>query len=493
MTVQAKTLLRLSVRTAALTAALAAGCGLAASAQPTGIGQLAQSTPNARALDVLRGMQRDSVKVDSRHWQAAQRCDRAAMAEYLRQLNELAAQARNVLHKAFLPNQQDLAGDEAVRIVENIEMRARHAASRQAQNCGEPATQEPTGMTGATGATGAARSQSSAEQLLELQKESVRLNSLHYEAAQRCDRAEMERLQALLDALVDQAGEIMRRAAMGPRGAASAVFRDAENRAHNIARRADEARKRQPKNCPEETGQQQNGGAGASNTTGSTQREVAPPPPPPAPAPAPTPRFNSGSPLDGIRNRAWSAMEEMTDAYEKCDSERFESALGELEQLARDAKAAAAAATGSAEFSTISPEEARNLADELRHQAMQRRYLLDGLKRECSKGHRPGGVGTLLGPRRPDATDAGPVENEGQEQQPQSMPNLLPPMKVLGGGEQSQAEESGQPMDAPEPSTDNARQAIEPAGETRSRPVRKRLGERCDKPEGERPADCPKR
>lgn len=595
MTFRSRRLLRRFLCTAALAATVAAGSGVAAAAQPTGLGDLAQSTPHARALAVLRQMQQDSVRVDTRHWQAAQRCDRAAMAEYLRQLNELAAQARNVIRNSGLENDTSSNAIEADRIAANIEMRARHAASRQAENCGGATAQEPTGATGAT------RSQSSAEQLLELQKESIRLNSLHYQAAQRCDRAEMERLQALLDALVDQAGEIMRRAAMGPRGARSAVFRDAENQAHNIARRADEARKRQPKNCPEESEQQQNGGAGASNTTGPTPQEVAPPPPPPPPPPAPTPRFNSGSPLDGIRNRAWSAMEEMTDAYEKCDPERFERALGELEQLQREAKAAAAAATGSGEFSTIRPEEARNLAEELQRQVMQRRYLLDGLRRECSKGHRPGGVGTILGPRRPDATDTGPVENEGQQQRQQIEPGapllgrvleqlLSPPpngvptpvrdrdfcddgtavnaegecdsgaLCVGGavcvqdnggryisadpaqaqtddhcapleescepspectaagadprrcpdedsprttptrttldeieeserGAEKPQVEDSGQPMEAPEPSTGNT---VRPPGPA-ARPQRNRQGDRCDKPEGERPADCPKR
>jgi len=481
--------LRRFICTAALAGAVAAGSGVAAAAQPTGLGDLAQSTPHARALAVLRQMQQDSVRVDSRHWQAAQRCDLAAMAEYLRQLNELAAQARNVIRNSGLENDTSSNAIAADEIAENIARRARDAASRQPQNCGGATAQEPTG---ATGATGDSQSQSSAGRLLELQKESVRLNGLHWRAAQRCDRAEMQRLQAELDRLADEAGRMTRDASRGPGGVNSAEFKNAERIAHNIAGRADEARNRQPKNCPEQAGQQTEG-SGSANTTGSTPEQEAAPPPVPAPAPAPTPRFNSGSPLDGIRNRAWSAMEEMTDAYEKCDPERFERALEELDRLRREAKAAADAATGSGEFSTIRPEEARNLANELGHQVMQRRYLLDKLRRECTKGHRPGGVGTILGPRRPDSADTGPVENGSQEQQPQSIPNLPGSMKRLGGGETSQAKESGQPMEAPKPSADNARQAREPAGETRSQPARNRLDKRCDKPAGERPADCPKR
>jgi hypothetical protein len=161
---------------------------VAASAQVTGADQLGDSLPYIRALRVLRQMQRDSVRVDSRHWQAAKRCDRAAMAEYLRQLNDLAAQARNVIRNSSLANDTSSNSIEADRIAENIEMRARHAASRQPENCGGAATQEPGGTSGTTGGS---QSQTSAEQLLELQKESVRLNSLHYQAAERCDRAEM--------------------------------------------------------------------------------------------------------------------------------------------------------------------------------------------------------------------------------------------------------------------------------------------------------------
>ena len=128
-----------------------------------------------------------------------------------------------------------------------------------------------------------------------------------------------------------------------------------------------------------------------------------PPAPAPTPAPAPAPKFNSGSPLDGIRNEAWSKLEEITDAYEQCDAERFERALDELEQLRQRAKASADAARAAPEFRTVKPEEADGLADTLADQIRQRRYLLDALKRECSKQHRPGAMGTLVGPRRAPA------------------------------------------------------------------------------------------
>lgn len=268
---------RLLCRWAGMAASVAVIAGVPAAAgstQTVGANQLGDALPHSRALRVLRQMQKDSVRVDSRHYQAAQRCDRAAMAELQRQLDDLAAQARNVIRNSGLLNDTSGNAIEADRIAANIEMRARHASSREAQNCGGSAVEEPAGTAG-TSATG--HSQSSAEQLLELQKESVRLNSLHYEAAQRCDRAEMERIQALLDALVDQAAEIMRRAAMSPRGVRSAVFRNAENQAHNIARRADEARKRQPKNCPEEMPRQ---GDGADPpASGSTPQPPTDPPP----------------------------------------------------------------------------------------------------------------------------------------------------------------------------------------------------------------------
>lgn len=158
---------------------------------------------------------------------------------------------------------------------------------------------------------------------------------------------------------------------------------------------------------------------------------VAQTPPAPTPAPAPTPRFNSGSPLDGIRNQAWAELEEMTDAYEQCDAERFERALNELEQLRQEAKAAAAAATGSAEFSTIKPEEANGLADALADQIRPRQGLLLKLKRECARHHRPGGLGTILGPRRSTGTTGtqspaqDPKGGTGQQQQPP--PNPQPP------------------------------------------------------------------
>lgn len=279
---------RLLCHWASIAASVALVAGLSAttgSAQPTGIGQLGDALPHSRALRVLRQMQRDSVRVDSRHWQAAQRCDRAAMAQLQRQLDDLAAQARNVIRNSGLVNDTSGNAIEADRIAENIEIRARHASSRQPTNCGGTAIEEPGGTSGSMGGL-----QSSGEQLVELQKESVGLNGLHYQAAERCDRAEMARLQAELDRLADEAGRIMRDAAIGPRGTGSARFRNAERIAHNIAARADEARKRQPKNCPEQMPQQ--GDRTGSPATGSTPKpqtdplpEQDPPPEPDAPPP----------------------------------------------------------------------------------------------------------------------------------------------------------------------------------------------------------------
>lgn len=122
------------------------------------------------------------------------------------------------------------------------------------------------------------------------------------------------------------------------------------------------------------------------------------PPTTPTPAPAPEPKFNTGSPLDGIRNDAWSTIEEMKAAYEQCDPARYERALGELQQLRRNARAAAAAARGSSEFSRVKPEEADGLAEAIQSMIEPRRFLLADLKRECARGHRPGGIGTILGP-----------------------------------------------------------------------------------------------
>lgn len=282
----ARRLLCLSASIVSWSAFIAAVPATAASAQITGADQLGDSLPYVRALRVLREMQKDSVRVDSRHHQAAQRCDRAAMAGYLGQLNDLAAQARNVLRNSGLDTMQSIHNEQGHRIVENIEMRARHAASREPKNCGEPATQEPGGTTGTAGGS---QSGSTGEQLVELQKESVRLNSQHYQAAERCDRAEMERIQAELDRVADEAGRIMSDAATGPRGTGSARFRNAERIAHNIAARADEARKRQPKNCPEEKPRQ---GDRAGPPSGSMPQPRSEPPPeqdapPPEEDPAP--------------------------------------------------------------------------------------------------------------------------------------------------------------------------------------------------------------
>ena len=146
------------------------------------------------------------------------------------------------------------------------------------------------------------------------------------------------------------------------------------------------------------------------------------PAPTPTPAPAPAPKFNSGSPLDGIRNDAWSKLQEMTDAYEKCDPARYERALNELEQLRRNARAAAAAARGSAEFSQVKPEEANGLAEAIGSMIEPRRYLLADLKRECARAHRPGGIGRILGPR-PDA----PQQPTTPAPQPATGTTVTPP------------------------------------------------------------------
>ena len=97
------------------------------------------------------------------------------------------------------------------------------------------------------------------------------------------------------------------------------------------------------------------------------------------PTPAPTPRFNSGSQLDGIRNQAWTKLEEMKAAYERCDPASYERALRELQQLRRDAKAAAVAARGAGAFSTVKPEEADGLVDALESIIAPRAALLSQL------------------------------------------------------------------------------------------------------------------
>jgi hypothetical protein len=147
-----------------------------------------------------------------------------------------------------------------------------------------------------------------------------------------------------------------------------------------------------------------------------------PPNPAPTPTPAPTPapappRFNTGSQLDGIRNQAWAKIEEVKDAYEKCDPARYERALRELEQLRRDAKAVAAAAHGAGGFSTVRPEEADGLVDALKAIIEPRTYALAELQRRCAREHKPGGIGTILGP------SAAPT----QPTQPQPTPPTQPP------------------------------------------------------------------
>ncbi len=163
-----------------------------------------------------------------------------------------------------------------------------------------------------------------------------------------------------------------------------------------------------------------------SATLSLAQTPPNPPTTTPTPAPAPAPKFNTGSPLDGIRNQAWSKLQEMTDAYEKCDPARFERALNELEQLRQQAKAAAFAATGAGEFSNVKPEEAQGLADAIRGMIEPRRFLLADLKRECGRGHRPGGIGTILGPR-PD-----PPAQPTTPQHPSTQPPTTPQTPAEG-------------------------------------------------------------
>lgn len=147
------------------------------------------------------------------------------------------------------------------------------------------------------------------------------------------------------------------------------------------------------------------------------------PPNPPSPTPAPGPRFNSGSQLDGIRNQAWAKLEELKDAYEQCDPARYERALRELEQLRRDAKAAAAAARAAGGLSTIKPEEADGLVEALTGIIQPRAALLPRLQRECAREHKPGGIGSILGPARPPTQPAQPpAVTPAQPQCPQQPP-----------------------------------------------------------------------
>ena len=110
---------------------------------------------------------------------------------------------------------------------------------------------------------------------------------------------------------------------------------------------------------------------------------------PPANVPPPAgPKFQTGSPLDGIRNRAWTKVEEMKAAYDRCDPAAYERALHELEALLEEAKTVRAAARGGGEFSTVKPEEADGLVDALRGIIAPRRWLLIELKRRCSQPSR---------------------------------------------------------------------------------------------------------
>lgn len=501
-----------SVCVAALAVALVAGPSAGVSAQP-GTGGPAQSTSSARALEVLRQLQLDSVKVDSRHWQAAQRCDLDAMREYQRQLDSLAAQARNVIRNSGLETARSGDANTAAQIAENIEMRARHAASRQPQNCGGATGQEGSGGAGTTGSTSQQHDppptppRSAADEQRELARQQEAIEGAEAEielirkliSQGRCIEALIvaNQFDDWIDAITNPPPSRLGEFEIPPPKPPSIppeTIREWQRRIDELFRECPE-----PQQQPQQGGG--SGGTGAS-TTGSTPQQDAPPPPS-APPPVQTPRFNSGSPLDGIRNQAWSAMEEITDAYEQCDPERFERALNELGRLRRDAKAAADAARGSAEFSTISPEEAQNLADELQHQIGQRRYILDGLKRECGRRHRPGETGTLLGPRRP-GTAAGttaPNQPAREPQQPEIQPAVPGLLDILGGGRRAPAPDNsgvpngnvGAPGGEQQQPGGNAQEGNQPMRDVRSRPTRDPRRDRCDRPESERPADCPPR
>jgi len=117
-----------------------------------------------------------------------------------------------------------------------------------------------------------------------------------------------------------------------------------------------------------------------------------------------------------------------------------------------------------------------------------------------------------LPPRAPPETPE-PRQPEQQQPRTQSIPNMLDPLETLGGGAQAprraseaveapRTEGSSQAVEAPDssgaevghqPSASEVDRLQEPAGDTRSKPQRDRQRERCAKPEGERPADCPKR
>lgn len=114
-----------------------------------------QSTPPASsALRVLQDIERDARKVDGRHFEAAMRCDREAMATYLRQLNGLSGQARAVLRNAGLENGRSGEAEQAGRIAAGIQAIADHAGARQPRNCGDQKQKQPGGETSETLETG---------------------------------------------------------------------------------------------------------------------------------------------------------------------------------------------------------------------------------------------------------------------------------------------------------------------------------------------------
>ena len=113
------------------------------------------------------------------------------------------------------------------------------------------------------------------------------------------------------------------------------------------------------------------------------------PPPQTSPTPAttweapPGPRFQTGSLLDGIRNRAWAKIEEMKAADERCDAAAYERALHELEAILEETKLVRGAASGGGEFSNVKVEEAEGLVDAVRNIIEPRRWRLIELKRRC--------------------------------------------------------------------------------------------------------------
>ena len=106
------------------------------------------------------------------------------------------------------------------------------------------------------------------------------------------------------------------------------------------------------------------------------------------PQPAtPGEKFETGSKLDTIRNRAWAQLQAMDAAAKACDLAAFDAAFRELERLLEEAKAARFAATGASEFSNVTPKDAEGLVEALKDMVRQRRFQRDDIVRRC--GQRP--------------------------------------------------------------------------------------------------------